>query len=165
MTKDPAANNKQRDTLVEHQARRIANARSATVGLAVSFLVLALVGAVIIRLVDQHDFPSLGLAVWWALETVTTVGYGDIVPTTEAGKVVGGVELIMGVSFICFLTAAVTSTVIQRDETRRQDAGRAEREDQTQRLLQALNQSTVAIAKLDRRLTSIEARLGGDPPA
>jgi hypothetical protein len=57
--------------------------------LALTFVALALVGAIVIRIADAHNFPSLGLAVWWALQTVTTVGYGDVVPSTSAGRVVG----------------------------------------------------------------------------
>ena len=66
------------------------------------------------RIADPDNFPSLGLAIWWALQTVTTVGYGDAVPTTDLGRVIGGVEMVLGVSFIAFLTAGVTSVVIQR---------------------------------------------------
>jgi hypothetical protein len=66
------------------------------------------------RIADQENYPSLGTAAWWVLQTVTTVGYGDVVPTTTAGRVVGGIEMVLGVSFIAFLTAGVTSTVIRR---------------------------------------------------
>jgi hypothetical protein len=61
-------------SLIERRARRIANARSVTVGLAVTFVAFALVGAVLMRIADPHNFPSFGLAVWWALQTITTVG-------------------------------------------------------------------------------------------
>jgi voltage-gated potassium channel len=103
--------------LVERRASRIANARSVTFGLAMTFFALALVGGIVMRVVDSHNFPSVGLATWWALQTVTTVGYGDVVPTTTVGKVVGGIEMVIGISLISLLTAAVTSTVIQRGET------------------------------------------------
>src|SRR5438105_995350 len=103
--------------IVERQARRIARARSVTLAMAASFVTVAVVGALLIRVLDSHDFPSLGLAVWWALQTFTTVGYGDVVPTTVYGRVVGGVEMVLGVSFISFLTAAVTSTVVRRDQS------------------------------------------------
>mgnify|MGYP003542413679 FL=1 len=83
--------------LVERRASRIANARSVTFGLAMTFFALALVGGIVMRVVDSHNFPSVGLATWWALQTVTTVGYGDIVPTTTVGKVVGGIEMVIGI--------------------------------------------------------------------
>ena len=44
---------------------------------------------VLIRFVDHHDFPNVWLGMWWALQTVTTVGYGDVVPTQLAGRIVG----------------------------------------------------------------------------
>lgn len=149
----------ERPSLIERRVRRIANARSVTVGLAVTFLVLAFVGAILIRIADPDNFPSVGLAIWWALQTVTTVGYGDVVPTTTVGRVVGGVEMVMGVSFIAFLTAGVTSTVIQRGEARTKDDDRAARERDSQTIIDALAQTRQAITELDRRLDTIESRL------
>lgn len=129
-----------------------------TFGLAASFLALALAGAIVMRIADPHNFPSLGLAVWWGLETVTTVGYGDVVPTTTAGKVVGGVEMTIGISLISLLTAAVTSTVIQRGELSAQADERADRERNTRTILDALAQDRAAV---DKRLDAIESKLDG----
>lgn len=129
-----------------------------TVGLALTFFAVALVGAIVMRIADPHNFPSLGLAVWWALQTVTTVGYGDVVPTTNAGRVVGGLEMVLGVSFIAFLTAGVTSTVIQRGEARTQEADRAQKERESQMIVDALTQTRDAVTELDKRLESIESR-------
>jgi voltage-gated potassium channel len=42
------------------------------------------------RLVDPKTFHSVWLGMWWAVETVTTVGYGDIVPNQTAGKIIAG---------------------------------------------------------------------------
>jgi voltage-gated potassium channel len=130
-----------------------------TVGLAVTFVLLALVGAVVIRVVDEHDFPSFGLALWWSLQTVTTVGYGDIVPTTQVGRVVGGVELVLSVSFIAFLTAGVTSTVIQLASAQADEADRAAGKQHERTVIDALAETRPAIAQLDTRLDAIEARL------
>jgi voltage-gated potassium channel len=69
--------------------QRIANARSVTIGLAAAFVALGLFGAIVMRIADPHNFPSIGLAFWWAIQTITTVGYGDHVPTTDAGRLVG----------------------------------------------------------------------------
>ena len=93
---------------------------------------------------------------WWGLQTVTTVGYGDVVPTTTAGKIVGGVEMAVGVSLISLLTAAVTSTVIQRDEARAHEDDRAHAEQSNQRLLDALAQTK---AEMETRLDRIESKL------
>ena len=145
--------------LVERRARRIVNARSLTLGLAGTFLGLAFAGAILMRIVDAHDFPTLGLAAWWSLQTITTVGYGDVVPTTDLGRIVGSVELVLGISFITFLTAGVTSTVIQRSAQRAQESESAQRQRDLQTVVDALDRTRHAITDLDKRLDSIESRL------
>ena len=159
MTGDSDSAPKTEPTFIEGQVRRIANARSVTLGLAVTFLALAVLGAVVMRVVDQHSFPTLGSAVWWALQTITTVGYGDVVPTTAAGQVVGGIEMVLGVSFIAFLTAGVTSTVIQRGAAEAAEADRAERARNAQAIVDGLTETRNAIAELDKRLGQIEERI------
>jgi len=124
--------------MIERRVQKIANARSATLGLALTFVGLAFLGAVVMRIADPHNFPSLGLAVWWALQTVTTVGYGDVVPTTGVGQVIGGFEMVIGVSFIAFLTAGVTSTVIQRGQAGTAEADQGLRERDTQQIVDAV---------------------------
>jgi voltage-gated potassium channel Kch len=112
------------------------------------------------HLADPDNFPSLGIGIWWALQTITTVGYGDVVPTTDVGRVVGGVEMVLGVSFIAFLTAGVTSSVIQRNEDQTRAVERAERQRDTQAIVDALAETRRAIAELDKRLDTIESRIG-----
>ena len=146
-------------TFIERTVQRIANARSVTLGLAVVFLVLAGLGAIVMRAVDQHNFPSLGTATWWALQTITTVGYGDVVPTTAAGRVVGGIEMVLGVSFIAFLTAGVTSTVIQRVGAGAAAEDHVQRERHHQTIVDGLTETRNAIAELDKRLGQIESRI------
>ena len=132
-----------------------------TFGLAATFFVLSLAGAIVMRVADADNFPSVGLALWWALQTVTTVGYGDVVPTTRAGQFVGGIEMMIGISLISLLTAAVTSTVIQRGETASREEERAHLERTEQTIL-------AAIAQIDDRLGRLESRsedATGRPPA
>ena len=83
------------------------------------YLMLCIVGfavsaAVLIRLVDPHDFPTIGLALWWAVMTVTTVGYGDIVPTTVPGRLVATALMIVGFSSLSLLTGFVASLLVHR---------------------------------------------------
>jgi voltage-gated potassium channel len=145
--------------MIERRVQKIANARSATLGLALTFVGLAFLGAVVMRIADPHNFPSLGLAVWWALQTVTTVGYGDVVPTTDVGQVIGGFEMVIGVSFIAFLTAGVTSTVIQRGQAGTAEADQGLRERDTQQIVDAVAELQGLMTNLDKRLERIESKI------
>jgi voltage-gated potassium channel len=73
--------------------------------------------AVLIRLLDPHDFPTIGLALWWAVMTVTTVGYGDIVPTTTPGRFVASGLMIVGFASLSLLTGFVASMLVHRRAT------------------------------------------------
>jgi voltage-gated potassium channel Kch len=141
--------------VIERRIRKIANARSITLSLALTFLGLALVGAVAIRFLDENSFPTFGQALWWAVQTVTTVGYGDVVPSGGAGKVIGSIEMVLGVSFISFLTAGVTSAVVQRAQAKGKDEERERDRTETQTLVDALADIRKAIADLDQRLDQI----------
>jgi voltage-gated potassium channel len=106
----------------------------------------------VVTLVDRRDFPSFGDGVWWAIVTLATVGYGDIVPTTAWGRVLGGVTIVFGVTFISFLTATVTSMFVssgQEEEAQRMDKLREAGEEEMRLLVQ----------RLEDRLVSIEAKL------
>lgn len=145
---------KRSPTLMERRVRRIVNARSVVLGLALTFFGLSFVGAIGIRLVDEQNFPTFGSAVWWALQTVTTVGYGDVVPTTGLGRFVGGIEMVIGISFISFLTAGVTSTVIRRGEAAGEEAERERRDSELQTIVEGLTEIRQAITDLERRLAN-----------
>jgi voltage-gated potassium channel len=141
-----------RQSFVERRIRRIVNARSVTIGLALTFVALAIVGGIIIRFVDHENFPTVGVGIWWALQTVTTVGYGDVVPTSFAGRTVGGLVMVIGIAFISFVTAGVTSTLVQRAARGESDADRAHREEIAQRIVDEL-------AELEKRLDAIDSKL------
>jgi len=143
-----------RTSFVERRIRRIVNARSVTLGLAVTFVGLALGGGILIRFVDHENFPTVGLGVWWALQTVTTVGYGDVVPTTVIGRTIGGLVMVIGIAFISFVTAGVTSALVQRSARAESEAGRAHQEEIAQRIVGEL-------AELEKRLEAIDSKLAG----
>ena len=159
MTTDDRTPPPERRPLIERSVRRIANARSLVLGLSLTFVGLAFVGAIVIRIADPDNFSSLGLATWWALQTVTTVGYGDVVPTNNVGRVIGSIEMVIGISFITFLTAGVTSTVIQRASAKAQAVERAHNEHNAKTILDALVETRRAITELDARLDRIESMI------
>jgi voltage-gated potassium channel len=53
-------------------------------------------------------FSSIPAAMWWAIETLTTVGYGDMVPVTVAGRIVGGVVSIVGIATLALFAGMIT---------------------------------------------------------
>ena len=113
---------------------------------------VGLLAGFVATLVDEKDFPTFGDGAWWAIVTLATVGYGDIVPTTPVGRLVGSALIIFGVTFLSFLTAIVTSLFVSADQERAQAEEqelRAVSEDETRALLR----------QLDERLARIEAKL------
>ena len=148
-------------SLIERQIIRILNARSVTFGLALTFVGLSLIGGILIRFVDHANFPSVGLGIWWALQTVTTVGYGDVVPTTLAGRVIGGLVMAIGIAFISFVTAGVTSALVQRAAKQAHEADLANQDETEQRIVSELGRTNQALAELGRRLDAIDSKLAG----
>jgi voltage-gated potassium channel len=71
--------------------------------------IAVVVFGVVERLIDPKTFHSVWLGMWWAIQTVTTVGYGDIVPNQTAGKVIAGFLMLGGLSLLSVVTAAITS--------------------------------------------------------
>ncbi|OHV31541.1 MULTISPECIES: potassium channel family protein [Pseudofrankia] len=78
-----------------------------------------LVGGVVIRVVDARSVPNVGIGMWWALQTVTTVGYGDVVPGTAAGRLIGSFIMLESIAFLSIVTAWVTSSFVRRAQIER----------------------------------------------
>ncbi len=112
----------------------------------------AVITGLIAHLIDRTDFPTFGTGVWWAIVTLATVGYGDVVPHTAWGRVLGSVVIIFGVTFLSILIAMVTSVFIDANRAEFEEA-QAAKEDETQGLLRSM----------DQRLAVIEGLLGTKP--
>ena len=63
--------------------------------------------------VSEPDARNLGDGIWWALVTITTVGYGDITPVTTLGRVVASSLMLLGLGLIATITAIVSAKFIQ----------------------------------------------------
>ena len=66
------------------------------------------------RGVDGSSIRSFGDAFWWALTTVTTVGYGDRYPVSGAGRFVAGGLMLAGIALLGTVTATLASWLVQR---------------------------------------------------
>jgi voltage-gated potassium channel len=76
--------------------------------------VVVVAGGVLIRLLDSEEYPNVGVGMWWALQTVTTVGYGDVAPANFSGRLVAAAVMLEGVAFVAIITAVITSTFVAR---------------------------------------------------
>jgi voltage-gated potassium channel len=93
-------------------------------GVIVTATAVIVVGAgVLISVIDSEEYPTIGIGMWWALQTVTTVGYGDVTPSHVAGRLVAAVVMLQGIAFIAIVTAVITSTFVAR-ATREAEAAR-----------------------------------------
>jgi voltage-gated potassium channel len=70
-------------------------------------------------LTDPGPTASLATGIWWSLQTVTTVGYGDVVPTSVPGRVTAAIVMLAGLSFLAVTTAAVTNAFVEAAARRR----------------------------------------------
>jgi len=106
---------------------------------------LTVVSGVLIHFLDRANFPGIGGGMWWAVQTVTTVGYGDAVPTSTGGRLVAVLVMILGIGFLTVVTAAITSTFVE-SARRRMQAGEEEQLD-------------ARLDRIDTRLAAIDAKL------
>ncbi len=74
---------------------------------------LAITAAVLVRIVDPA-IGTFGDALWWAVTTVTTVGYGDVVPESTTGRIVGTALMLTGLALIPMITSVVVSILVSQ---------------------------------------------------
>jgi voltage-gated potassium channel len=80
--------------------------------------VIMLGGALAVRILSPNSFSSFGNALWWSATTVTTIGYGDVVPATSGGRVVAAFVMFASVATVSFGTAVVTATFVAYHQRR-----------------------------------------------
>lgn len=86
----------------------------------VTAAVVILLGAILVHLAEhgskEANITSLGEAMWWAVTTVTTVGYGDKFPTTVAGRVVAVGVMLLGIALFGIVTASMSSLFLAQTQ-------------------------------------------------
>ena len=91
---------------------------------------------------------------WWAIQTVTTVGYGDVTPKNVVGRIVAAFVMLEGIAFVAIVTAVITSTFVAR-ATRDYDAAHATDEASDAERIEA------RLDILEHKLDSLAATLRG----
>jgi voltage-gated potassium channel len=120
----PTQGQPRRGPLSRHALRALAR-KPLTVGRAARIIssftaLMTLVGGVAIHFADPHNFPDIGDGLWWSVQTVTTVGYGDHVPTSALGRTVASIVMLAGIGFLTVITATITSAFIESARKRMQ---------------------------------------------
>ncbi len=106
-------------------------------------LILLLVSSTLMYYVEHETnpkgFPNIIATLWWAVVTLTTVGYGDVVPVTMLGKILNGATALIGIGVVALPTSILSAGFLEKVEERK----RLEKERKTQlekQLLQELRE-------------------------
>ena len=123
--------------------------RAVVSGRIVPYLVLMMLAAMMVAALTVHflspkAFATFGDEVWWAAQTVTTVGYGDVVPTTSGGRFIGGIVMFVSVATVSLVTAVVTAGFVAYQQRRM--SGEVERHHELRE----------ALARIEQRLDALE---------
>ena len=113
---------------LDRAVARATTPRGAAIVIATVSTVITVLAGLLVTVVDSETFPSIGSGLWWAVQTVTTVGYGDVVPMSLAGRLVAALVMLLGIGFLTVITASITSTFVSRSrhETSEADTAMAE---------------------------------------
>jgi len=122
-------------------------------GFAILFfaLVTLVIAGIVFELERGHDdasITSFGDAAWWAIVTITTVGYGETYPVTGAGRALAAVLMIVGISLFGVVAANLASIFVKQDDK--------EANDQRERIEAKLDVLTSELASLKAQLRELE---------
>ena len=82
--------------------------------------VIVFASGLLMRVLDHREYPNIWIGIWWAIQTVTTVGYGDVTPKSLPGRIVAAAVMLEGIALLAIVTAGVTSTFVRRAEQERE---------------------------------------------
>jgi voltage-gated potassium channel len=112
--------------------------------IAASTLLVTIACGIVIRMVDPSDFDNVWLGLWWAVQTVTTVGYGDVVPHHTSGRIIAAVLMLSGIGFLTVVTAVITAAFLETVRRRMGDPGHTE-------VMEKLDELSARLQTLERR--------------
>jgi voltage-gated potassium channel len=98
---------------------------------------IVLAGGVAFSEVETGQHLSAWDGVWWAMSTITTVGYGDVTPATTAGRIIAIVVMIAGIGFVALLTASIAHRFVVH--TASEEQAQVSREEEILQEIRGLN--------------------------
>ena len=112
--------------------RKPVSVRGAASVIVTSTGLIVIASGFLMRVIDHKEYPNIFIGMWWAIQTVTTVGYGDVTPKAVAGRIVAAFVMLEAIALVAIVTAAITSTFVAR-ATHLQDASRRGRRNRERR--------------------------------
>jgi voltage-gated potassium channel len=104
-------------------------ARRAGLLIATVTVIVTIAAGVLMWVLDHEEFPNVWLGLWWAVQTVTTVGYGDVTPEDPTGRFIAAIVMLTGIGFLTVVTAAITAVFVESARRRfRDESEKAERD-------------------------------------
>ena len=108
---------------METLARVISNERATLASVLIIFVIVLVAAATATHLLERTTQPgtfgSVPASLWWAVVTLTTTGYGDVVPHTVGGKIIGSVVMVSGIGVLALMTG-ILATGFAEEERRRE---------------------------------------------
>ena len=146
-----------RANLIERKMSRFLreppSVRTAASVIVTATAVVVVVGGILMRVLDHEEYSNIWVGMWWGLQTVTTVGYGDVTPQHVSGRIVAAFVMLEGIAFLTIIIAAITSTFVERAQREH-----AAEEDNAEARIEA------KLDALGERLDRLEAQLRTAPP-
>jgi len=159
-----------RPNLVERRMSRFLreppSVRTAAGVIVTATAVVVVTGGVAMRLLDHAEYKNVWVGMWWAIQTVTTVGYGDVTPARHSGRIVASFFMLYGVAFLAIVTAAITSTFVARAQKERLSAAAEDMDDarSPEAMLGELTRRFDTLEELLRRVEEQMTLLEGRSP-
>ena len=133
---------------LERWVARAVTPRGAAVVIASATIAITVASGTLMTVLDRENYPTIGSGLWWAVQTTTTVGYGDNVPTTYGGRLLAALVMLVGIGFLTVITAAITSTFVSRSRLEPADSD-------------AESSISEQLRQINARLERIETRQSG----
>jgi voltage-gated potassium channel len=128
-------------------------ARRAAQVIAAATAILVVAAGVVMHFVEPSMFPNIWIGMWWAVQTVTSVGYGDVVPSTVAGRLLALVVMINGIAFLTVVIATISAAFVESARRRQSEA-------------HALDDPVLSeLKRISARLERLEQQLDGSVPS
>jgi voltage-gated potassium channel len=147
-----------RRTPLERQVTRFLrkppSVRSAASVIVTTTALIVVLSGLLMRLLDHREYHNIFIGMWWAIQTVTTVGYGDVTPKDVAGRIVASFVMLEAIALVAIVTAAITSTFVARAAHLQEATADRERAKQDERIEHGFDALATRLDRLEAIMRS-----------